>query len=221
MTSAQDAVVLVHGLWVHGLAMELMRRRIARCGYRALAYSYPSMRLTMTENVERLVRYCRELATPRVNFVGHSMGGLIALHALENASGFTPGRAVLTGTPVTGCHAARRLARLPGGRAALGRCMPGWMESAACTAGHGREVGVIAGRMPLGIGRIVAPDLQRPCDGVVSVAETRFPAMRDHIVLNVSHTGILFSRAVARQICAFLRNGAFDKAEGGSRKAEG
>ncbi|MGH8642103.1 MAG: esterase/lipase family protein [Burkholderiales bacterium] len=210
-----EAVVLVHGLWVHGLVMELMRRRIARCGYRALAYSYPSMRLTATENVERLARYCRELAAPRVNLVGHSMGGLIVLHALENATGFTPGRVVLTGTPVAGCHAARRLARLPGGQVALGRSMPGWMESAARATSDGHEIGVIAGRMPVGIGRIVAPDLQRPCDGVVSVAETRFAGMRDHIVLNVSHTGILFSRAVARQICAFLRNGAFEHANDG------
>jgi hypothetical protein len=138
------------------------------------------------------------------------MGGLIVLHALQRATGYTPGRAVLTGTPVAGCHAARRLARLPGGRTALGHCMPAWMESAVCAAGDGREIGVIAGRMPVGLGRIVAPDLPRPSDGVVSVAETRFPAMRDHIVLNVSHTGILFSRAVARQICAFLRTGAFE-----------
>jgi pimeloyl-ACP methyl ester carboxylesterase len=210
MSSGPDTVVLVHGLWVHGLVMEFMRRRIARCGYRVLAYSYPSMRLSLTDNVERLARYCRELAAQRVHLVGHSMGGLIVLHALESAAGFVPGRVVLTGAPVTGSYAARRLARLPGGRAALGRCMPGWIEPADCAAGRGREIGVIAGRMPVGIGRLVAPDLEQPCDGVVSVAETRFPAMCDHIVLNVSHTGILFSRAVARQICAFLRSGAFE-----------
>jgi pimeloyl-ACP methyl ester carboxylesterase len=210
MPSQQEVVVLVHGLWVHGLVMELMRRRVARCGYRALAYSYPSMRLTLAGNVERLARYCRGLAAPRVNLVGHSMGGLIVLHALESATGFKPGRAVLTGAPVAGSHAARRLARLPGGRAALGRCMPERMESAARAAGEGREIGVIAGRMPIGIGRIVAPDLERPCDGVVSVAETRFAGMRDHIVLNVSHSGMLVSRAVADQICAFLRNGQFE-----------
>ncbi len=210
-----EAVVLVHGLWVHGFVMELMRRRIARCGYRALAYSYPSMRLTIAENAERLARYCRELAAPRVNLVGHSMGGLIVLRALESATGFTPGRIVLTGTPVAGSFAARRLAGLPGGRAALGRSMPEWMKSATYAARHGSEIGVIAGRMPVGIGRIVAPDLQRPCDGVVSVAETRFPGMRDHIVLNVSHSGMLVSRAVARQICAFLRDGRFERRDEG------
>jgi hypothetical protein len=55
----------------------------------------------------------------------------------------------------------------------------------------------------------VAPDLPAPSDGVVSVEETRIAGMRDHIVLDVSHTGMLLSGAVARQICAFLRDGRF------------
>jgi pimeloyl-ACP methyl ester carboxylesterase len=210
-----DTVVLVHGLWVHGVLMDLMRRRIARRGFHAVSYSYPSMRLTGAENVARLLEYCRRLAAPRVHLVGHSMGGLIVLHAVASASGFTLGRAVLTGTPVTGSHAARRLARLPGGRTALGRSMREWMEGAPLPASSRRDVGAIAGSKALGLGRMVAPDLERPCDGVVSVAETRFPAMRDHIVLSVSHTGMLFSRAVARQICAFLRDGAFAHAGDG------
>jgi len=215
MTTGQDAVVLVHGLWVHGLVMELMRRRIARCGYRALAYSYPSMRLTAAENAERLAAYCRKLAASQVHLVGHSMGGLVVLRALETAAGFAPGRVVLTATPVAGCHAARKLARLPGGQASLGRCMPDWMEAAPCAAHEGREIGVIAGRKPVGLGRLVASDLERPCDGVVSVAETRFPAMRDHIVLDVSHSGMLISRAVAHQIVNFLRDGTFDRGDEG------
>jgi hypothetical protein len=53
------------------------------------------------------------------------------------------------------------------------------------------------------------------------VEETRLPAMRDHIVLNVSHSGMLVSRAVAHQIDAFLRDGAFDKADGEWRMADG
>jgi len=207
-----ETVVLVHGLWVHGLLMELMRRRVARCGYRAVAYSYPSMRLTVADNVERLVAYCRGLAAPRLHLVGHSMGGLILLRALEQAAGFMPGRVVLTGTPVAGSHAARRLARLPGGHAALGRSMAECMKSAPFAARDGREIGVIAGRKPVGLGRMVAPDLERPCDGVVSVAETRLPGMRDHVVLDVSHSGMLVSRAVAHQIVSFLRNGAFEHA---------
>jgi hypothetical protein len=38
--------------------------------------------------------------------------------------------------------------------------------------------------------------------------------MHDHIVLNINHFGMLVSRAVVREICAFLRDGAFLKDEG-------
>jgi pimeloyl-ACP methyl ester carboxylesterase len=210
-----ETVVLVHGLWVHGIAMELMRRRVARCGYRALAYSYPSMRLTLAENAERLARFCRDIAAPRLHFVGHSLGGLIILRMLARAPALPPGRVVLTGAPVAGSLAARRLARLPGGRAALGRSAPEWHETAHPRSDTGREIGVIAGRLPLGIGRLVAPDLPAPSDGVVSVEETRLPVMRDHIVLNVNHSGMLVSRAVAHQICVFLRHGTFEHRDEG------
>jgi pimeloyl-ACP methyl ester carboxylesterase len=201
-----ETVVLVHGLWVHGIAMELMRRRISRHGYRALAYSYPS---TLAENVERLVRFCRGIAAPRLHFVGHSLGGLIVLRLLEREHRLAPGRIVLIGAPYAGSLAARGLVRLPGGRAALGRSMTEWLESPRTVPDSSREIGVIAGTRPVGLGRIVAPDLPAPSDGAVSVAETRLPGMRDHIVLDVSHSGMLVSSAVVRQVCTFLRDGRF------------
>ena len=206
---ATEAVVLVHGLWVPGIAMGLMRRRIERGGYRALVYSYPSVRLTLTENAERLGRFCRAIAAARLHLVGHSLGGLIVLRMLERHADLPPGRVVLLGTPFTECYAARRLARLPGGRAALGRSIPEWLDSGRPELDDRHDIGVIAGRLPLGLGCLIAPDLPGPSDGVVSVAETRVPGMRDHAVLAVSHSGMLVSGAVARQVCAYLRNGAF------------
>ncbi len=204
-----EAVVLVHGLWVHGAVMLLLKRRIARAGYRVLAYSYPTVKLSLTENAQRLARYCRDIAAPRLHFVGHSLGGLVVLRMLELEGGLPPGRVVLAGMPFTGSFAAHRLLRLPGGRAALGRSLAEWLTAKRSHPGGGRDIGVVAGSLSLGLGSIVAPDLPRPSDGVVSVAETALPGMRDRIVLHVSHTGMLISGAVARQICAFLRDGAF------------
>ena len=204
-----DTVVLVHGLWMRGLAMELMRRRVARGGYRALAYSYPTIRRTLGENAERLARHLRELNASRLHLVGHSLGGLIVLRAIETGTALPPGRVVLLGAPLAGSYAARRLQRLPGGRKVLGRSLAEWLGSPRQMPAPARETGVIAGSMSVGMGRIVAPGLPLPNDGAVSVEETRLPGMRDHIVLPVSHSGMLISRAVARQICAFLRDGAF------------
>lgn len=206
-----DIVVLVHGLWVHGIAMELMRRRVSRAGYRTLAYSYPSMRLTLTENATRFARCLRELSAERVHLVGHSLGGLIVLRTLELAGPLAPGRVVLAGTPFAGSFAARRLKRFRGGSTALGRSLTEWLETPHKKPEPEREIGVIAGSSPFGLGRLIVPDVPRPSDGVVSVEETRLPGMRDHIVLPVSHSGMLVSRSVARQICAFLRNGAFTR----------
>jgi pimeloyl-ACP methyl ester carboxylesterase len=209
MASPPEAVVLVHGLWVPGITMGLLRRRLARSGYRTYSYSYPSVRLSLTENAERLLKFCRDIRAPRLHFVGHSLGGLIALRTLEQMTGCSGGRVVLLGTPFAECHAARRLARLPGGRAALGRSIPEWLEASRPQLTGDYDIGVIAGTMRLGLGCIFAPDLPSPSDGVVTVAETHVPGMRDHIVLHVSHSGMLVSGAVSRHVCAFLRNGAF------------
>ena len=76
---------------------------------------------------------------------------------------------------------------------------------------NGVEVGVIAGNVPFGLGPLVAR-LPKPHDGVVLVDETRVPGAKDFIVLRINHTGTLFSPAVGRAACAFLRNGTFGHA---------
>jgi pimeloyl-ACP methyl ester carboxylesterase len=217
MTMKQETVILVHGLWMHGAVMTLMRRRIAHCGYRALNYSYPSMELTLTGNAERLTQFCRNIrhdeGVSRLHFVGHSLGGLVILRMLERAVGLDIGRIVLAGSPILGSFAAERFARLPGGRRALGHSIPEWLESAR-PSGLGRyDIGVIAGDANIGLGTLIVPKLPRPNDSVVSVAETRLPGARDHVVLNVSHTAMLVSAAVAREICEFLEHGAFKRDE--------
>ena len=205
-----EPVIVVHGLWVHGLVMGWLARRIARCGFDARTYSYPSLRLTLTENAERLAQYCATLAAPRVHIVAHSMGGLVALKMLEAAHGVRCARLVLIGTPYADSHAARRLARLPGGNALLGRSIAEWLARPRPVLNSTTAVGVIAGTRGIGLGRLVAPDLQRPHDGVVAFDETAVPGMTRRIALHVSHTEMLWSRAVARQCCAFLRDGQFE-----------
>lgn len=209
-----EAVIVVHGLWVHGVIMEYLRRRIARCGYRAVSYSYPTMRLALDENAERLARFSRGVDAARRHFVGHSLGAIVILRLLERAPDLCTGRIVLLGPPFAGSFSGRRLERLPGGGWLLGRSVREWLARPKSAPSPLQEIGVIAGSLPLGLGYLVAPDLPRPNDGVVTVEETRVPGMRDHIVVRVNHSGMLFSPEVARHVCDFLRCGAFSKRRG-------
>ena len=61
---------------------------------------------------------------------------------------------------------------------------------------------------PVGMGRIV-PGMEKPNDGMVTVAETRWPGARDHAVLPVTHMQMLWSRACLIQTLHFLDTGRF------------
>ena len=71
-----------------------------------------------------------------------------------------------------------------------------------------RDVGSIAGTMPMGVGRLIT-SFEGDNDGTVAVAETRLEGAKDHICLRVSHTNMLLSSDVVDQAVAFLRRGEF------------
>lgn len=211
--TAAEAVVLVHGLWMSTAVMAIMQRRIAAYGYHAVCCPYPSMQASLAENAARLGAFCQTLDAPKLNFIGHSLGGLVILSLLERTPPPRAGRIVLCGSPVGGSHAARAFAKLPGGRRALGKSIVEWHLSARSAALRAYEIGVIAGSLGIGLGRVIAPDLPQPNDGVVAVAETRLPDMRDSIVLDVNHFGMLLSREVVQAACTFIKHGRFHNVE--------
>ena len=43
----------------------------------------------------------------------------------------------------------------------------------------------------------------------MAVEETRLAGVKDHVVVDASHSGLLFSPEAAGQAVAFLRDGAF------------
>ena len=207
-TAVKETVILVHGLWVRGWIMALLGRRLRRCGFHTIIFSYPSMRVPLSQNALLLSRFVAGIAAPRIHFVGHSLGGLLLLQMLAEHPEPRAGRVLLMGSPYHASYAASKLARITLGRWLIGRSMRQWLEQKAPACPQQHEVGSIAGCLSLGIGKLLG-GLPYPNDGVVAVEETRLPAASDHVVLNVSHTGMLFSAGVARQVCAFLRQGHF------------
>lgn len=207
-----STVVLVHGLWMSGFELGVLKRRIdSDPQMRAVAFSYPSLSGAMSDHVRALVEFARAQKTERLHFIGHSLGGLVILRALQLAEDLLPGRAVLLGTPLQGSRAAMSVSRLPFGKMMLGAAVhEEIIEWTPREWSGSRDVGVIAGSMGMGLGRLFA-NLDADHDGTVLVEETKMAGCRDHLVLPVSHTGMLFSAEVAEQAACFLREGRFKR----------
>lgn len=200
-------VVLVHGVLMPGGELRLLARRLRQRGFNPVIFRYPSRRRDLRRNAEALARFAGTRKGTVVHFVGHSLGGLVILQALRQA-GLPRGRVVLLGTPVQGSRVAQRLSRFGPGRWLLGKSTEGGLLQAAPAWIYERDIGIIAGTLPVGIGRVFS-DLPGAHDGTVTVAETGLAGATDRIVVPVTHTGLVVSRAVARQVCAFLQHGHF------------
>lgn len=202
-------VVLVHGLWYGPVAMGLLARRLGRGGLECHRFGYPTLRRSLPANARSLHEFARDLDGETLDFVGHSLGGLVILRMLDEfGAGLPPGRLVLLGTPVNGSGVARRVAGMRGLRVLVGQAKTA-LDQGFRYAPAGRETGVIAGTGGVGIG-VVFNRLERPHDGTVSVAETHLEGA-GRLTLPVTHTGLVTSRRVAEATGRFLQTGHFGK----------
>jgi pimeloyl-ACP methyl ester carboxylesterase len=208
----RTAVVYVHGLWLTGIEGTLLRRRLARSlDAETYAFSYPSVRSNVTANAESLARFLGAIRADALHVVGHSLGGLVVLKAFQALAEpkLPPGRLVLLGSPLQGSLTAQRVARLPFGKHILGLGVHEELFRNDARKWHGkRDLAVIAGNLGIGLGRLLGAH-REPSDGTVFVEETRLEGAVEHLQLRVSHTGLPFSREVARQAGAFFQTGRF------------
>jgi pimeloyl-ACP methyl ester carboxylesterase len=207
----KTAAVFVHGLWLTGVESALMRRRLAaRHGFECHSFGYRTTGRAMGDVITQLANFVERLDAEQVHFVGHSLGGLVLYRYFETAPCAQPGRVVFLGSPTVKSRTAERVGRLPLLSSLIGRMVtdelvwPQDPRSWRCP----RELGVIAGTRPLGLGRFFAR-FDEDCDGTIGVSETKLPGHSAHVTLPVSHMGMLASSAVAEQVGEFLVNGQF------------
>ena len=210
MTLPAPDVLLLHGLWMRGFAMAMLHRRLREEGFQVHQFEYMSVAAPPEQAIARLRKRIRALAPGPVHVVGHSLGGILALLACRDGEDLPDGRIVCLGSPLNGSGAARGLTHRWGGDMLLGRSKE-LLEHGLDRWDGTRQVGVIAGRQPVGLGSLVG-DVGSEHDGSVGVEETRLPGLTDHCILETSHTGMLVSADVARQVAFFLREGHFDTA---------
>ena len=76
-----NKVVLVHGLWMHSVVMSLLGLRLERQGFSIEGFTYPSVRAGLSANTRLLHEFIAGLRAKPVHIVGHSLGGVLSLHA--------------------------------------------------------------------------------------------------------------------------------------------
>jgi pimeloyl-ACP methyl ester carboxylesterase len=206
------SVVTVHGLWMRGATMNVLRQRLEPLGWRVANFTYPSVTASLAANTAALEKYVDSVPGDTVHLVGHSLGAVLICALLEHRLPARLGRVVCLGAPLKGSRTAARIVRWPGGRYLIGTSLGdvnargGFAKVAA-----GAEVGSLAGNLPFGVGRLFGP-FGEPNDGTVAVAETKIDGLADHVVLPVSHVALLWSSAVAAQTEHFLLHGRFRRA---------
>ncbi len=203
-------VIYVHGLWMPGGESLLLAHRLLReFGFQVHSFPYSAAMWNMEQTTAHLQRFVRSLEVPAVHFVGHSLGGLVIYRFLERYPEQPPGRVVFLGTPCLESRAAVKAARLHFVSALMGPSVAEeLLRPRERSWTFDRPLGIIAGSQSIGLGQFLA-DFEEECDGTVGVSETRLPGATDHIVLPVSHMGMLVSPRVARETGLFLRDGRF------------
>jgi len=214
----RGTVLYVHGLWQTGVESFLLRRRLAAYGWKLRVLPYSSVGERPESIARRCAREALRIAASTalpVHLLGHSLGGLIIYRMFEmgliEADRFSGDfcRAVFLGSPVRGTRCGLALSRWKHGRRLFGLAAAELLDPQPREWRFPVQLGIIAGDLPAGLGRLVT-ELEGDNDGTVAVVETRLPGMQAHCVLPVSHTGLLLSVAVARRVARFLDQGRFN-----------
>ena len=215
---AREEVILLHGLCRTSRSMTKMEHALTAAGYQVRNVNYPSRTASIQkladDAIGKAVSDCQRDGATRIDFVTHSMGGILVRSHLARHPVPMLGRVVMLAPPNQGSEVLDKLDWLflfkwingPAGDE-LGTDE----NSTSNRLGPANfSAGIIAGDRSINwINSLLIPG---PDDGKVSVERTKLAGMTDHLVIHATHPFIMKNHEAIRQTIQFLRTGSFDHA---------
>lgn len=212
---AEPTVILLHGLARSANSMSKLEDALREAGYATCNIDYPSTEHPVDtlakDYVLPKIEACVADETAPVDFVTHSMGGILLRKLRDIAPDLEIGKAVMLGPPNRGSELVDNMgswALFEWVNGPAGQQLGTGPESVPNKLGPADfDLGVIAGNEPF-----LEPFkgyIDAPSDGKVSVESTKLEGMTDHIVLPVTHSLMMRDQAVIEQTLEFLKKGQF------------
>ena len=213
-----EVTLLIHGILRGSGSMGPIGRRLEGAGLQPLRWDYPSTRGTIDDAAALLAEAIDSLGpeVTRINFVVHSMGGLV-VRAYGGCTGDqTPpcdprlGRLVMLGTPNHGAEMATHLQNFGPFNLLFGpagREMTHDGEVIARLPLPPCEFGIVAGIRGTGSG--YNPLIPGDDDGTVTLASARLGGASDFLAVRGLHSFLMSHPAVVDAVEHYLQTGAF------------
>jgi len=209
---ADECTVFVHGLGRTSNSLNFMSREVNKLGHLVVNKTYPSRYFTIekltSDYIPKWVKLCKGL--DKVNFVTHSMGGIMVRYYLERIE--KPdnlGRVVMMAPPNHGSEIVDKY----GGFSSLvlgpaNKQLGTSSDSLPNRLGPADySLGIIAGNRTANPLSYLIFD--EPNDGKVTIESSKLEGMTDHTVLPYTHTFMMERREVVDNVIRFLRRGEF------------
>lgn len=209
-----SCVILLHGLARTNSAMEPLENALKEEGFLPINEGYPSREYPIEQLAEIAIRPALEKCPKgeKVNFVTHSLGGILVRQYLSRHDIANLNRVVMLGPPNQGSEVVDELRDVPGFHFINGDAgmQLGTDElSIPSTLGKANfDVGIIAGTSS--INWILSSLIPGTDDGKVSIESTKLDGMNDHIEMPVTHPFMMKNDRVIAQVVNYLKNGSFE-----------